>query len=201
MRKPIVKIFYDTETTGINHKQHSIHQLAGLVEVDGKVVEQFNLRARPHPKAKVDAAALRIGNTTLEELQKHPSQADMQLDFVRLLKRYVDNFDKKDKIVLIGYNNRHFDDDFLRTLFYLNNDSYFGAYFWANTIDVMVLASEYLEAERHDMPNFKLETVAKWLGVTPENEGETWHDALWDAKTTREIYRKVTNRVASEDLL
>ena len=58
----IIKIFYDVETTGENPNKHSIHQVAGLIEVDDQVVEEFNIHSRPHPKAAIEPEALKVCN-------------------------------------------------------------------------------------------------------------------------------------------
>ena len=186
-----IKIFYDLETTGINHKQNSIHQLAGLIEIDGEIVEEFDIRARPHPKAKVSEKALEVSGTTMEQLESYQSQKEAHFEFTAMLRSYVNRFDKRDKAFLVGYNNRHFDDFFLRTLFEINGDSYFGAYFWVPTFDTMILAGQFLEYCRPKMKDFKLKTVAEYLGLV-EKDSDKWHDALFDVKVTREIYKTVT---------
>lgn len=186
----IIKVFFDVETTGLDFRKHSIHQLAGLIEVDGEIVEKFNLRAKPHPKAEVTQDALKISGITEEELYTFPDQASLHREFRLLIDKYVDRYNKRKKAFLVGYNNRGFDDDFLRKLFTLQGDKFFGSYFWSNSLDAMVLITQYLLKERRDMPNFKLETVAKTLGIEEPAEGETgYHDALFDVMTTRQIYR------------
>src|SRR5690606_11562747 len=107
-----------------------------------------------------------------------------------ILGRYVDKFRKQDKLHLVGYNNRGFDDPFLRAWFVQNGDNYFGSWFWSDSIDVLVLASEYLRASRHTMENFKLMTVAKELGI--EFDESKLHDALYDVKITRALYNRVS---------
>ena len=37
----IVKIFYDVETTGVNYKIHSMHQLAGLMQAIKARIEKY----------------------------------------------------------------------------------------------------------------------------------------------------------------
>ena len=45
------KLFwYDLETTGLRYWKHGIHQIAGLIEIDGEVVEKFNFDTAPHPQ-------------------------------------------------------------------------------------------------------------------------------------------------------
>jgi len=187
-----VKVFYDVETTGVDHKKHSIHQLAGLIEVDEEVVEKFNIKLKPHPKAKIEPEALIVGGVTLEQIQAYPPMEDGYKEFRQIICKYIDPYNKREKAWLVGYNNRSFDDQFLRMLFLLNDDKYYGSLFWADSLDTLVLASEYLQDRRHHMPNFQLGSVAGELGLAVNTK--KLHDALYDVNVTRSVYRIVTNR-------
>ena len=103
----------------------------------------------------------------------------------------MDKFNKKDKFFLVGYNNAAFDNQFLRGFFLQNADKYFGSWFWANTLDVMVLATDYLMDIRPDMENFKLSTVAETLGV--QVDGDSLHNALYDIELTKAVFDIVTD--------
>lgn len=186
----MIKIFYDCETTGTNYKLNSIHQLAGLIEVDGKIVETFDFRMRPHEKAVIDPGALKVCNKTIEEIQAYPPYKETYKNIIAMLGKYINKYDAKNKAKLVGFNNRSFDDNFFRMFFDLNGDSFFISYFWSDSIDVLVLASQYLEDRRLNMPSFKLKRVAMELGLVIDKDG--LHDALFDAKLTRDIYRIVT---------
>ena len=107
-----------------------------------------------------------------------------------MLGKYVNKFNKTDKLHLAGFNNAPFDNQFFRAFFTQNRDNFFGSWFWSDTIDVMCLASNYLRNERHKMENFKLKTVAAYLGV--EVEEDKLHDALYDIYLTQKIYEIVT---------
>lgn len=186
----MIKIFYDTETTGTNHFKHSIHQLSGLVEVDGEVVETFDIRMAPHEKAIIDPVALSVCGKTEEELRSYPDYRIGKANFCKMLSKYIDKYDKKSKAYLVGFNNLKFDNEFLRMLFDLCGDQFFASWFYADSHDTMCLASVYLQDRRADMPSFKLKRVALTLGIEVDENG--LHDALFDAKLTREIYRIVT---------
>lgn len=183
-------LFYDVETTGLSYLKHSIHSLAGLVEIDGEVVEEFDFKLRPHPKAKVDPAALKIGGVTLEEIQAYPDQAETFKAFAAMVDKYVDRFDASDGFFLAGFNNARFDDLFLRMLYNLNGDEFFDAAFWNQPLDVMTLAGNYLKRRRGRMPSFKLKRVAMELGI--ELDETRLHKAKYDIELTRKIYRIVT---------
>ena len=186
----MIKIFFDAETTGTNPKQHSIVQLSGLIEIDDKVVDSFDYDVRPHPKAKIEAEALRINNKTEEQILGFPPMEDVQRAFVKKLGEYINKFDSKDKAYLVGFNNRQFDDIFLRMFFELCGDKFFGSWFWQDSLDVLVLASQYLLDRRTGMSSFKLKRVAKELGIVVDEK--KLHDSVYDVELTREIYRITT---------
>ena len=186
----MIKIFYDLETTGTDHRKHSIIELGGVVEVDNVIAEEFVLRMRPHEKALIEPAALRINNTTEEEIMEYPLMTDSIRVFKDMLEKYIDKYAPRDKIHLVGFNNRAFDDLFLRKWFELCGDRFFGSYFWADSLDVLVLASQYLLERRSGMPSFKLHRVATELGIV--FDPDLLHSALTDSHLTREVYRRVT---------
>lgn len=188
----MVKIFFDAETTGTNYKLHSMIQLAGLIEVDGEVVDSFNYDIRPHPKAIIEEAAMIVNGKTKEEIMQYPDMKTVHKAFTRKLAKYIDKYDNKNKAYLIGFNNRAFDDFFLRYFFELCGDRFIGSWFWVDTLDVLCLAGEYLIDRRTEMPSFKLKRVAMTLGIGVDKE--ELHDALYDVKLTRQIYRIVTGR-------
>ena len=186
----LVKVFYDLETTGVEVKKHSIHQIAGIIEVNGVVAEEFDIRTRPHPKALIEEGALIAGNVTKEQILGYQDMKDAHKEFKALMHKYIDPFDTTHKAWNVGFNNRFFDDQFLRAWFRQNGDNFIGSLFWADTIDVLVLASQYLIERRSGMPSFKLKRVAKELGLIVEED--KLHNGLYDVKLIREIYRIVT---------
>lgn len=185
-----LKLFYDVETTGLDHRKHSIHQLSGIVEMDGLILEEFNIHMAPHPKAKIDPVALKHSKVTEEDIRAYPSWEEGYKEFKYLIRGYVDPY-KKERFFLVGYNNRKFDDFFLNTLFELGGDKdLFPAYFHTQGIDVMVLAIQHLLDVRKDMPSFKLKRVALQLGI--EVDETQLHDSSYDVDLTYKIYQKLT---------
>ncbi|GFI01097.1 3'-5' exonuclease [Muribaculum sp. NM65_B17] len=179
-------LFFDLETTGTNPGRNGIHQISGSIVIDGKHIQDFDFHVQPNPKAVIEDAALQVAGVTREQVLAYPPMQQVYQEFVAMLGKYVDKYDKKDKFFLVGYNNAAFDNQFLRGFFLQNGDQYFGSWFWSNSIDVMVLASAYLADRRADMENFKLSTVAKFLGVSVSDD--SLHNALYDIELTRAIY-------------
>jgi DNA polymerase III subunit epsilon len=183
-------LFYDIETTGTRFWKNGIHQMSGAIVIDGEVKETFDFRVQPNPKALIEQAALDVGGVTVEQIMAYPPMGDIYHKFVTMLGKYVEKFNRNDKFYLAGYNNAQFDNQFLRAWFVQNGDQFFGSWFWSNSIDVMVLATQYLIDKRPAMENFKLSTVAKACGI--DVEAEALHDALYDITLTKKVYDIVT---------
>lgn len=184
--------FFDLETTGINPARNGIHQISGEIVIDGDVKEKFDFHVCPNPKATIDPAALEVAGVTKEQILAYPSMDNVYHELVTLLSKYVDQYDRNDKFFLVGYNNTSFDNNFLRGFFLQNDDKYFGSWFWSNSIDVMVLATQYLMDKRAEMENFKLSTVADFLKIHVEKND--LHSANYDIALTKAIYDKVTDK-------
>lgn len=179
-------LFFDLETTGLNPARNGIHQISGEIIVDGKPKERFDFKVQPNPRCVIEEQALAVAGVTREQVMAYPPMDVVYRDFVAMLGKYVDKFKKTDKFFLVGYNNAAFDNSFLRGFFLQNDDQYFGSWFWSNSIDVMVLASVHLAERRHEMENFKLSTVARFLGVIVDDT--LLHDAEYDIFLTKAIY-------------
>ena len=186
-----MKLFlFDLETTGVKHWKNGIHQISGVIEIDGEIKEHFNFKVQPHPKAMIEKEALDVGNVTEEQIMAYPPMGEVHKQLVAILAKYVDKYSPKDKFFLVGYNNAGFDNNFFRAFFLQNNDNYFGSYFWSSSMDVMVLAAEHLKHKRHLMKDFKLKTVAREVGIVVDET--KLHDAVYDVMLTREIYKLIT---------
>ena len=189
-----VKLCYiDTETTGLDAKRHGIIQLAAIMEIDGEEVSTFSEKMCPASSCAADPSALEISGNTIEMIKAYRSEAEVYRDFVAWLGQHVSKFDKFDKAFFCGYKSP-FDIEFVRALFSRNCDNYFGSWLWSGSVDVMGAALWSLRDRRHDLPNFKLGTVADFvLGDRAKDlSAETGlHDALTDIRVTYEIHRRI----------
>lgn len=186
----IKRFFFDLETTGVDYNKNAIHQIAMILDIDGVIVERLDWRMKPFKGAVVEPEALAVGGVTLEQVMAYPEATAVYKDLLKVLGKYADKFNKRDKFHLCGFNNRYFDDRFLRAWFEREGDQYFGSWFWADSLDVMVLASQALLDQRHNMINFKLSTVAETVGLTVKEE--SLHDGLYDVELTRQAYYLIT---------
>jgi DNA polymerase-3 subunit epsilon len=181
--------YYDLETTGLNHWRHGIHQISAIVEIDGSIKEKINFHVQPYKDAKIEDDALAISGITQDMLKDYKPFKETYKDLSFILSKYCNKYNKADKFHLVGYNNASFDNHFFRAFFVQNEDKYFNSWFWIDTIDVMTLASNHLRKIRSTLPDFKLSTIAKQLGI--EVDDAKLHDGFYDINLTREVFKKL----------
>jgi len=188
----IKDIFIDVETTGLDPEKNGIIQIAGMIEIEGKIVKTFNLDCCPFPEDRINNKALAVNKKTIDEIWQYPDPLDVYKILTDTMGDYVDRFDHTDKFHFIAYN-APFDMEFLREWFAkAGSKKYFGSWFHFPDIDAMRLAAQHLKNVRASMPNFRLATVAEKLGI--EIDTEATHDALYDINLTKKVYYHVTNR-------
>ena len=185
-------LYYDFETTGLDHKLHAPIQFAGLLEINGQLVEHLDYTMKPYPNDLVDAKALEVNGRTMEEIDTFEDPTTVLEWILERLGKHVNTRDRSDQIFLCGYNNIHFDDQFLREWFIkAGRAKYdFMNHFWNESLDMRVLAGAALARERHAMDNFKLVTVARHFGI--EVDDSKAHEAMYDTELVRELSRKVS---------
>jgi len=182
-----VKLIYiDVETTGIAFPQSGLIQLAGAIEIEGQKPQTFQYHIQTFPDDVIEEEALAINGITREEMAGFDNPRKVYRDFINLLEKYVDRYDRADKFHFIGYN-AIFDSNHLRAWFEKNNDKYFGSWFYFPPIDVMGMAALHLMTRRAGMKDFKLLTVARELGLKVDEE--KMHDARYDVGLTREMFK------------
>lgn len=181
-------MFLDVETTGTDPAKHALVQVAGRFYCDRGLVEEFNLLMCPPGDAEIEDDALKIQGRTREQIQAFADWSEQKVAFEAMLEQHVERFNKNDKVHFIAYNAT-FDDNFMRAWFKRCNDDYYGSWFWWPPIDVSQLCGLRLMRERHQLENFKLMTVAKYLGVQVD-DGEA-HDAMHDITVTMRLFRQV----------
>lgn len=184
----------DLETTGVDPEKHGVWQIAYIIEVDGILKEQGKMETRPFKDInsstvdQISPEALAIGGITINQLETFESPKNTYKYLISILSKYVDKYDRKDKMFFYGYNG-YFDVAFLRKFFEKNGDKYFGSWFWFPPIDIMILAADELTDSRHLMENFKLGTVARKCNIEVDEQKQ--HDALYDIKLTQSIYKYI----------
>jgi len=183
------KIFYfDCETTGVDHKVNGIIQLAFVLEIDGEIVEEQDIRMRPFNRDIIEPLALEVNKITMEQIQtfEHPLIAYEQI--LQIFNKHIDKFNKDDKFFPAGFNVR-FDIDFFSEFWKkASKDKYgLGSYCNWRSIDPLPVIYFLVENGILSLENYKLSTVCEYFGITLDDA----HDALADIKATIELIRIV----------
>lgn len=179
------RLHFDVETTGLNSKEHCIVQLAGLIEIDGQIVDTFNFKIKPHRFDNISPEALKVTGLTIEELQTYPESSTVYFNLIKLFERYINRFDRSDKFIPIAYNGK-FDMDFLEAFFLHNHDKYFGSWMSRYLLDPLALAKVFFMEGNIPIKDFHLSTVCAHFDISLNA-----HDALEDVTAMRELYRRM----------
>lgn len=181
------RVFIDCETTGLSYEKNGLIEIGGVIDIDGKVVEEFSINAKPFPNQIVSKQAMSVNGIEMSDLRNYPEPSEAYEELQRILGKHIDRYNKHDKAFLYGYHI-FFDAAFLRRFFENNEDQYFASWFWWPYIDVASLYCEASMEHRVHFENFKLENICKWLNIDVNI-----HNALSDAQATRAIYYKMLN--------
>lgn len=177
-------IFCDVETTGLDRKNDSIIQIAGIIRVDGENVEEFNWNMRPYKSNKIDPDATAKTGLTQEDIEQYPDQAEVFDKFISLLDKHGIGSTWNSKALFCGYNSP-FDAEFVRNWFEHNGNTKYGYRFTSPDFDVMRIALLYYAGVRSEFRNFKLSTVYRY---TFGESFEDSHNAMADIKATERLF-------------
>lgn len=84
-------VFFDLETTGTLVNKHGIHQISGMIVIDGEVKETFDFKVQPNPKAEIVQEALDVAGVTKEQILSYPAMGYVYGQFTAILNKYVDS--------------------------------------------------------------------------------------------------------------
>lgn len=192
-------LFIDILTTGMNPEKCSIYRIGGIYTEDAVEKERFEFRMRPFRNARINEQSLWISGESRSSLLVYKDESDAFKDFLAMLGRLVDIKNPHDKIYIAGFNSAAFDVPFLREWFRRNGNERFRDYFHVQTMDVMCLSAFALMPTRQGMPDFHLETAARFLQVKA-TAGDTY-DCITNAKTSLDIFRKLQKRFGVAECL
>jgi len=175
-------LWIDTETTGFSASKNDIVQVAGIVEIDGEVVETFDLNCRALNPENIQPAALECNGLTREAILAYPDPEIVILHILQLGHKYVDGGDT----FIFGAHNASFDLRMMKGLFVKNGyeEEQFTEYLSGGIIDTMKMLKTYSKAHPEaDIANSKLITGTLYFDIKHNS-----HEAMSDITATRELY-------------
>lgn len=169
-REPVASndiVVYDLETTGLDSETCEIIELGAIKIEKGKITKKFSTFVKPN--CSIPESASRVNHITDDLVVDAPKIEDVIVDFYNFC----------EGCYISGYNNTEFDNKFLRKA-----GQKVGLQFNHQNIDVFTLA----RAAHLRVSNFKLTTVAAYLGVDLSNAHRAYNDAFATAKVLLKLY-------------
>lgn len=182
-------LWFDVETTGLSHYKNDIIQLACLVEVNGKIIDEWESKIRPFDPLNVEPKALQVNGLKMEDIMKYPPPMEVLKGFTTFLTDYVDPFNKGDKFAPAGFNVQ-FDIDFLSSFFKKCGSNYYGSFFNYKSIDPLRILHIMDYMGGVDLPNYKLTSCCQHYGININA-----HEAISDIKATRELFILLSDKL------
>lgn len=183
-------LYFDTETTGLDAKENDIVSIAGIIEINGEVKEEFYLEMQPFNYDNISEEALKINGYTLEQIKTFMTPQEAYKKITTIFGKYINKFNRADKFISMGHNVR-FDLDFLGQFFKKNNDKYFGSWVNYHCIDTVQILQLIKFKTDIELENCKLVTATKKFGI----ELTDAHNAMADIKATRELFYKLIKKI------
>ncbi|WP_443660984.1 PolC-type DNA polymerase III [Clostridium sp.] len=154
-------VVFDIETTGLSSENDKIIEIGALKIENGKIVDRFSEFV--NPGIDIPYKIIELTGITNDNV----SDADS-------IEKVLPNFLEFAKDSVLVAHNSDFDASFIK-----KNSERLNLKFESAIMDTIPLAKYLLK----DLKTFKLNTVAKYLGITLENH----HRAIDDAKATADI--------------
>lgn len=185
-------LYLDTETTGVVLGKDEVIQIAGIIEVDNKIVDAFNIKCRPANPNNLDDRVLGILNKSRQEILNYPNRKEAFEKLIAFLDKHINKTVSSDRAFLVGYNI-NFDRAFLEKIFFENNNKNMNNYFFWERFDLMSIAFIFKVAGAlPEMPNMKLTTLAKTLNLLDEKK---MHDAMQDVLASVKLFHYFDKRL------
>ncbi len=181
------QIFFDTETTGFEHKNGDrVIEFAGVEVIDGKVTGK-SLKMRFNPDREVDPGASAINGLTWDMLKGEPRFRDSMEDLVGFIRGAE----------LLAFNSP-FDEGFIQAELAQAKYPQTIREICPKITDVLRLARGVLKNARHPdgkkLTRFKLDDLVKFYGIDNTARAER-HDALIDSQLLVQVYERLVENL------
>lgn len=196
-------LLFDCETTGLDPNRNGLIQLAMIMDIDGKIVDELQVNIRPFNedminlvnktvefsfqelKDNIDTVGiekLAITEIAVSEIDKFICPQGAIGTINKFLQKHINKFDKADKAYIGGYN-LPFDTAFVSEFYEKCGDKYLGSYINWKQIDVRQMLYMLDFEGKLSLENYKLSTACDHFGIELEA-----HNPMSDIKATRELF-------------
>ena len=186
-------LWLDTETTGLDPEKNGLIEIAGLVEIDGEVRDEFVINSGLFEDQEISEGAAQLQGLSVDDfaarINEYKPPRIAYDDLMHNLEKYVDRYNPNDKFTVAGYSPS-FDVAFLEAFFRKMGDPYLYSYIRRSVIDILAVCRFISWAGEIYVENHKLETVCEAFGIELQA-----HSALDDIKATREVALRIQSRI------
>lgn len=183
-------LWFDLETTGTDARKHGIIQFAALVEIDGTIIDTFDIKLQPQPGAEIAKEALEVNGISIDQLATFTPHDVAYRQIDAFLARHVSRYDRNDKFYPAGYNVQ-FDLNFLGAMFKRFSQFGIGTFINWKAIDPLPLLYLMDSMGHLSLPNYRLTVVCDHFGIPLNNA----HNALADIQATRELMQRLKTSI------
>lgn len=183
-------VFVDLETGGLDPAYADITEIAAIVDVDGVVVEEFEILMSATHVSRLQEEALHVQGKTADEIMKRPmGQRDGYTLFKALLERHKD---PGERLTWAG-QNPEFDKKFARAMFKGQGDAGFlGRTFNHTPVDLATLAVALrIRGHLPGLVNHRLASIMAELNFPAPQT----HRALDDIHNTRACFYRLLDKI------
>lgn len=181
-------IWCDVETSGLDPNRNSIVQIALIIEARGLTLE-WSSYMRPWPGAEIEDQALAVNGLSREQVQSFPSHLSVFSEFVAVMEKFVDKFDRRDKFWFRAYN-ASFDMSFVHAWARACGEKYLMSFIrWPEQCVAQAISIKHPDRWAR-LQSRKLGAVCQEFGVAL---GENAHDALADVRATKALWEAAYN--------
>ena len=184
-------LWVDCETTGLDPVKNDIIQLAGILEIPGIKLEEFNFKVAPLDYETITKEAMDCNKIETSDLRNFPPAFQVHLEFKQLLFKWCNPFDPTTKLILCGQNVQ-FDSNFIQNFCEKQGDKFWRACVTSGAFDLKTLSVAYeIHRKKKIFKSYSLGSICETLGVKLTNA----HDAMADIKATRECCLEIWNGI------
>jgi len=195
MQKQEKILWFDSETGGVESKTDALIQLSAIIEINGKIVDEIDLKMKPLPKKLIHPKAIATHGMTLQDIAGFEDPYVAYRKFYAFLAGHGPKA-KEDRYIMAGYKSE-FDCNFVYQFFadingITSSERYnpYWDYCQFKPIDCLSFVVAMHKAKLFEAENDKLGTICKVFGIEIKA-----HDALSDIRATRELTHKILGRL------
>lgn len=179
-------LWFDLRTTGPDPKYHGVLQFAGLIEINGELVDQLTVMMQPHPGAVIDQETIAGHGIKPADIAGFMPSDEGYRKVRAFFDKHVEMYDPKDKMYPAGYNVRG-GLEFLQAMFKRFDKYGIGVYFNWRGVDPLPLLYLMDFAGRLSLSDYRLPALCSQFGIKADGR----QDGLVAVRAARDLTRKL----------